>query len=128
MVKIAKADEEEMRARMDCVAEVERMSLEHTAACASFYAAVAARMTAEYCSDSALEAADEISDNVALSRAFFAAAHCETSDSLTLKDMQDRFDQFYNAERLAHCEFLRTLLARDSVEPHASADGGMAGI
>jgi hypothetical protein len=126
MVKLAKADEEEMRAKMNRVAEVDQMSLEHTAACATYYAALAARMTAEYCSNPALEAADEISDMVALARAFFTNAQSEANDALNLKDMQNRFDQFYNAERLAHCELLRTCWLRGQVDAKAAADGETA--
>jgi hypothetical protein len=124
VIKSAKADGEEMRARMIHEGEGYQMSVAYDAACAGFYAAQAARMTAEYCADPALEAADEISDMVALSRAFFTATQSEATDSLTLADLQAQFDQFYHAERLAHCDLLRTCLARGLTVPNSAADGG----
>jgi hypothetical protein len=113
----AKNDEERLREEMNRVSEAAQVSQEHDAACSRFYGAMSARKTADYCLDPTLDAADEISENAALAKAFHASANREDNESSTLVELQELFDDDYCRERAAHCDLLRRMSLLEQAEP-----------
>ncbi|MDB5386252.1 MAG: hypothetical protein JWM11_1898 [Planctomycetaceae bacterium] len=108
VIALAQIDEEQMRVEM--VAASQASQVQRDATCTRFYAAIAARMTAEFCSDLSVEAANDVSDNVALASAFYSTPPYSADGGPGLPEMQAQFSRDYDSERAAHCELLRELL------------------